>query len=257
MLLDTHDPHPVSVINKESLSPFFMVCDHAGCLIPSQLKTLGLQQSDLCQHIAWDIGIQKVGEAIAVLIDTTFVAQTYSRLVIDCNRGLNNSTLIPEVSDCVEITGNINLTLEQKQARITEIYQPYHQTISQLIDERLRTNIETIFISLHSFTPEMKDGFKRPWHAGILHGQDNQFSMVFKKILEENYAYPIGDNQPYALSPKNDYTVPTHAYQKKLPYLELEIRQDLITTADQQQEWADRLSLLLPLALQEYRAICS
>lgn len=257
MLLVTHDPHPVSVINKESLSPFFMVGDHAGCLIPSQLKALGLQESDLTRHIAWDIGIKKVGEAISDLINTTFVAQTYSRLVIDCNRGLSNPTLIPEISDGLAIAGNLSLTSDQRQARITEIYQPYHQTISKLIDDRLRINIDTIFISLHSFTPEMKDGFKRPWHAGILHGQDNQFSMIFKRILEENYTYPIGDNQPYALSPKNDYTVPTHAYQRNLAYLELEIRQDLITTADQQQEWADRLSLLLPLALQEYKAICS
>lgn len=257
MLLDTHDPYPVSVSNKESLSPFFMVCDHAGCLIPSQLAHLGLHETDRYRHIAWDIGIEKVGAGLASLLDATFVAQIYSRLVIDCNRGLNNLTLIPEVSDGLPILGNQNLTSEQKQSRITEIYEPYHHKIARLITERLKTDIDTIFISLHSFTPEMKDGFKRPWHAGILHGQNNQFSMIFKKILEENYAYPIGDNQPYALSPKNDYTVPTHAYQKNLPYLELEIRQDLITTQEQQQEWAERLSLLLPMALREYRLSCN
>lgn len=257
MLLDIHDPHPVSVTNKDSLSPFFMVCDHAGRIIPKQLGNLGLAEKDLYRHIAWDIGVKNIGEVLSVLLDATFVSQTYSRLVIDCNRSFANPTMIPEVSDDLPIPGNQNLTPAQKQLRITEIYESYHQMISQLIENRIKTNIETIFISLHSFTPEMKDSFKRPWHAGILHGQNNQFSMVFKKILEENYAYPIGDNQPYALSPKNDYTVPTHAYQRNLPYLELEIRQDLITTKDQQQEWTERLSLLLPMALQEYRSLCN
>lgn len=256
MLLATHDPYPVTVRNKNSLSPFFMVCDHAGCLIPVNLEYLGLQERDCHRHIAWDIGIKQVGEALSILLDSTFVTQTYSRLVIDCNRGLNNLTLIPEISDGLSITGNNKLSIEQRQERIAEIYEPYHQEIGQLIENRLETNIETIFISLHSFTPEMKDGFKRPWHAGILHDQNNEFSLVFKKILQENYPYPIGDNQPYALTPKNDYTVPTHAYKNNLPYLELEIRQDLITTKDQQQEWAERLSLLLPMALQEYQALC-
>lgn len=257
MLLSKDDQAPFSIINEESFSPFLMVCDHAGYVIPSELNNLGLQEKDRYRHIAWDIGIKKVGTEIATLLDATFVAQTYSRLVIDCNRGMNNPTLITENSDDILIPGNQKLTTEEKQARIKEIYEPYHQIIEKIVDERIKINMETIFVSLHSFTPVMHDGFQRPWHAGILHSQNDQFSMIFKKILEENYSFPIGDNQPYALTEKNDYTVPTHAYKKGLPYLELEIRQDLITMEDQQQEWAERLSLLLPMALKEYETVCS
>ncbi|MDI2111898.1 N-formylglutamate amidohydrolase [Commensalibacter nepenthis] len=256
MLLCNHDPNPVSIMHEKSFSPFLMVCDHAGYVIPDQLADLGLQEKDRYRHIAWDIGIKNVGEQLSTLLGATFIAQTYSRLVVDCNRGENNPTLIAQTSDDLAIMGNQNLDLMQKQERIDEIYKPYHQTISKLIDERLTTNIQTFFISLHSFTPVMNDGFQRPWHAGILHGRNNQFSMIFKKLLEENYHYPIGDNEPYALTEKNDYTVPTHAYQRNLPYLELEIRQDSITTMDQQYEWAERLSLLLPMALKEYQVQC-
>ncbi|CAI3922524.1 Predicted N-formylglutamate amidohydrolase (HutG2) (PDB:2ODF) [Commensalibacter communis] len=256
MLLRQHDPNPVSIMNEKSLSPFFMVCDHAGYAIPDQLKDLGLPEKDRYRHIAWDIGIKNVGEQLSILLGATFITQTYSRLVIDCNRGENNLSLIAEKSDNSLIKGNQNLSSEQKHDRINEIYTPYHHTISTLIDGRLATNIQTIFISLHSFTPVMNDGFQRPWHAGILHGRNNQFSMIFKEILEENYHYPIGDNEPYALTEQNDYTVPTHAYQRNLPYLELEIRQDLITSTDQQFEWAERLSLLLPMALKEYQTQC-
>ncbi|MDI2090205.1 N-formylglutamate amidohydrolase [Commensalibacter oyaizuii] len=252
MLLCDTDPNPVTLVNPDSLSPFFLVCDHAGFTFPKALKNLGLTKEDQQRHISGDIGIKGVGEKLSSLLHATLITQSYSRLVIDCNRNTLNPTLIAPTSDDTVIPGNQNLSLEQQQARITEIYQPYHQKISDLLDCRLQRNIHTVFVSLHSFTPKMQNGEKRPWHAGILHEYSDKFSLLFKQKLQENYAYPIGDNQPYALTEKNDYTVPNHALKRNIPYLELEIRQDLITTSEQQEEWAERLSFLLPIALKDY-----
>lgn len=249
--LSLKDPDPVTILNENAHPPFLLICDHAGIAIPEFLNELGLTVKDRYRHIAWDIGIKGVGEKLAYLLQSTLVLQNYSRLVIDCNRALNNPTLIPVVSDHVVVNGNQFISEGEKNFRIQAIYQFYHNTIENLIKQRLAQKRKIIFIALHSFTPEM-DGFQRPWHAGILHNRYDEFALIFKKYLEKNYAYPIGDNEPYALTEKNDYTVPYHVFKRKLPYLELEIRQDLITTELQQQEWAERLAFLLPKALTEY-----
>ncbi|AYN86905.1 N-formylglutamate amidohydrolase [Commensalibacter melissae] len=131
------------------------------------------------------------------------------------------------------------------------MYNSYHACIEQDIERRQNAQISTCLIALHSFTPQM-DNIERPWHAGILHDRYPEFGLIFKKYLEQYYDFPIGDNEPYRLNEKNDYSVPCHAYGGKLPYLELEIRQDLIRSEIQQKEWADRLAYLLPLTLQEY-----
>ena len=56
----------------------------------------------------------------------------------------------------------------------------------------------------------------------------------------------VGDNQPYSVSDDSDYGANVHAEARGLPYVELEIRQDLIADAAGQQAWAQRLARLLP-----------
>ena len=42
-----------------------------------------------------------------------------------------------------------------------------------------------------------------------------------------------------------DHTIPRHAFAARRPYVEIEIRQDLLATAEQQAGWADLLAPLL------------
>jgi predicted N-formylglutamate amidohydrolase len=58
----------------------------------------------------------------------------------------------------------------------------------------------------------------------------------------------VGENEPYRVSDLTDYTVPVHGERRGLPHVEIEIRQDLITEAAGQREWAERLARLLPAA---------
>lgn len=251
-LLGKHDPFPVQTIYDCSHSPFVLIGDHAGALIPKSLNELGLSQENRYRHIAWDIGVAGLGNCLSSYLHSCFIEQLYSRLVIDCNRGIDNPTSIPTISDHVSIQGNQQLTIQEKKQRIETIFNPYHQKIEQILEWRKKESLPTVLIALHSFTPEMENQI-RPWHAGILHGKNSKFSLIFKRILERSYNYPIGDNEPYALVEANDYSVPYHAMQKGLPYLELEIRQDLLNSKDQQQEWAKRLAELLPLAYRDYQ----
>jgi predicted N-formylglutamate amidohydrolase len=47
---------------------------------------------------------------------------------------------------------------------------------------------------------------------------------------------------------ETDYTIPRHAFAASLPYVELEIRQDLIAKTAGQHVWNRRLSVALEIA---------
>jgi len=93
----------------------------------------------------------------------------------------------------------------------------------------------------------------RPWQAGVLYHLETRLAGIMIDLLRAEGDLTVGDNEPYVLTGTSDYTVPHHAEARGLPYLELEIRQDLITDAAGQRAWADRLARLLPLAWQKFR----
>ena len=85
----------MTVYNADAASPFLLVADHAGNLMPRALGRLGLVEAELQRHIAWDIGIAGLGRLLADALDATLIQQNYSRLVIDCNRPLDAVSSIP------------------------------------------------------------------------------------------------------------------------------------------------------------------
>jgi predicted N-formylglutamate amidohydrolase len=59
----------------------------------------------------------------------------------------------------------------------------------------------------------------------------------------------VGDNEPYAVSDTSDYGVIEHGERRGIPYVEIEIRQDLVSDEAGQRRWARRFAELLPEAL--------
>jgi len=252
-LLFCDEPAAVAVDHPSGSSDLFLTCDHAGRRIPKRLGQLGLADAEMDRHIAYDIGAKAVAIALADALDATLVSQVYSRLVIDCNRDPAVASSIPEISELTEIPGNLRLTEGQRAARRAEIFQPYHDAIAAALDARAARAQPTALVSVHSFTPVYK-GEVRPWHAGLLYNRDARLSLILKQLLEDEGGLIIGDNQPYFVSDLTDYTIPVHAERRGLPYLELEIRQDLIATEAGQREWADRLTRLLPQVWAAFKA---
>jgi len=236
------------VLNPGAASPFLLLGDHAGRILPSRLTDLGVPEPELKRHIAWDIGIADLGAQLSERLGATFVRQRYSRLVIDCNRDPARADAIPQVSDGVAIPGNAGLTAAQRQARIDEIAGPYHAAIAAELEARDGRGLPTVLISLHSFTPTMA-GFVRPWRFGVLHAGDSAFSRAALTILRaEVGADLVGDNQPYRMD-EVDFTIPRHCRPRGLDYLELETRQDLLADAEAVRPIADLLARLLPRVL--------
>lgn len=252
-LLAPDEPPPVVVEHDGGTSPFFLTCDHAGNRIPKALGRLGVPESELTRHIAWDIGVAAVSRQIADALDATVVMQIYSRLVIDCNRDPLVPSSIIEVSESTEVPGNRNVDLIDRIARQREILEPYHRRIAEALDRRAERGRETALIAMHSFTPVYKD-IERPWHVGVLHNRNPDFALTVLALLKREGDLIVGDNEPYFVSDLTDYTVPVHAEGRGLPYVELEIRQDLIAHETGQREWAERLIRILPEAWREFSA---
>jgi predicted N-formylglutamate amidohydrolase len=242
-LLGRDDPSPAIVSNKSGSSPFLLLGDHAGRIIPEKLGTLGLPPEAFEQHIAWDIGIAGLGERLSKALDATFIRQPFSRLVVDCNRKHTAPDFVPTVSDGVTIPGNVDLKTSDRSARRREIHMAYHHRITGLLEARDQQARDTVLVSLHSFTPSL-NGEARPWKYGVLHRGDSKISSAMLALLRERFGDEAGDNQPYAMD-GIDYTIPFHADPRGLPYLELEIRQDLIADGAGQDEVAALLAELL------------
>lgn len=249
-LLCADDPPPVRIANPNGRSPFLLTADHAGNVVPSALGTLGLDDDERARHIGWDIGVDALGLLLSEALDAVFVRQTYSRLVIDCNRDPASEKAVPPVSDDTPVPANRSLSDADLKARVAEIHEPYHQAIAAEIARRAQIGQDTILVSLHSFTPALRaNGLSRPWPIGVLHdGGDASFAKRLLAVLRKGGELLVGNNEPYTMNSVG-YTIPRHAYATGLLYAELEIRQDLLMTAKGVAGWKDTLASALPSAL--------
>lgn len=247
-LLAADEPPPVRIIPGDPSSPFVIGCDHAGNRIPRALGSLGLGPADLTRHIAWDIGVATLAERLAPALGAFVALQTYSRLVIDCNRPLSAKSSIVEVSERTEIPGNQGITRAEAERRARAIFHPYHARIREEVERRERAGQPIVYVALHSFTPEFL-GVKRPWHAGVLYHRDTCLAHALLELLRDEPGLVVGDNEPYSVSETSDYAILEYGERRGHLHVELEVRQDLLADADGVASWAERLARLLPLAV--------
>jgi predicted N-formylglutamate amidohydrolase len=247
-LLEPDEPSPVRVLHEDGASDFFLTADHAGKAIPRRLGDLGVATAELERHIAWDIGIAGVTERLSTALDATAALQTWSRLVIDCNRDPAWPSAVPTISELTEIPGNANLTETDRIARVEAIFQPYHQQIAALLDARAAAGRRTVLIAMHSFTPVFKSE-SRAMEVGVLYFRRTKLAQIMLDLLRAEGDLTVGENAPYALTEDSDYSVPFHAQRRDLEHVEIEIRQDLIATAEGQAAWASRFARVLTAAL--------
>ncbi len=248
-LLVDSEPAAVATAHENGASPFLFLCDHAGRRIPKKLGDLGVSEIELRRHIAWDVGIEPVARTLAASFDAHLIMQPYSRLVIDCNRRPGSKTSISTVSEATDVPGNYDLSAEDAAARVREIFDPYHQTVTHTLNDRRDAGRETILVALHSFTP-VYAGIPRPWHAGVLYNRYPKLALALFELLQAEGDLTVGNNEPYSVSDDTDYTIPVHGEQRGLMHVAIEIRHDLIEDARGQKAWAERLARLLPRAVE-------
>lgn len=237
------DPPAVTAVNESGSSPYVLLGEHASNFIPARYGKLGLPDSELQRHIAWDIGIAEISRRLSKQLDAPLFLSGYSRLLIDCNRPVEVPSSIPEISESTVIPGNQGLDAEERQRRADRFYWPFQHRVAHHLDRRQAAGKPTIVFGVHSFTPVFK-GFERPWHAGVLFRRSRAFGNALVEALR-GPGLVVEANQPYQITQSGDYTVPVHGEARGLTVVLIEIRQDLIMDAAGQAEWAERLALAL------------
>jgi len=232
---------PAVLVNGGGRSPYVLVCEHASNRLPRALGTLGLAESDLQRHIAWDIGAEQVARLLSRLIDAPLMLQRYSRLAYDCNRPPDSSDAMPEISETTPIPGNRQLSPADRLARISEIYRPFHAAIADLLDGRAAAGARSMVVTIHSFTPVYK-GTPRAVELGILHDRDPSLAA---KLITSFPTVTARLNQPYGPEDGVLHTLNLHAAPRGLPHAMIEMRNDLISHERGRDEWAERLSASL------------
>lgn len=234
---------PTETFSGDLSCGILFLCDHASNAVPSAYGDLGLPAEQFQRHIGYDIGARPLTLALAERLNAPALMTTYSRLLIDPNRGEDDPTIVMRLSDGAVVPGNAGITTEERQRRIETYHRPYHRLISDTLDQMLELAPPPVIISMHSYTPVWR-GVPRPWHAGILWDTDARAVHPVIDGLAEQEGIVVGDNEPYDGALKND-TMYQHATCRGLAHALIEIRQDLIADEAGVAEWTGRLLPIL------------
>jgi len=239
------DAPAVLIENEDGRSPIILLCDHASNRMPSPYDvSLGVSDADKQAHIAWDPGALGVSRALSQHLDAPLIHSTISRLIIDCNRAEDAPDLIPARSEMTAIPGNAALSEGERVRRLDLAHRPFHAAIEAALNKRREDSRPAALVSVHSYTP-VYNGIHRPWEIGLISGDDRRLSDPVLADLRARTAFQVGDNQPYSPADRVYYTLHRHGESVGLPSLMIEIRNDEITTPDEEQEWADLLAPML------------
>lgn len=205
----------------------FISCEHAVSTIPPMYLHLYQQQESLLQtHRAIDFGALDIAHHLVKTFGCDYSTATVSRLLIDCNRSLNNAHCFSEFTQ--------NLPRNEKQTIIDQYYLPYRNQTESLIQKHIDLGHQVLHISSHSFTPVF-NGVTRNAGIGLLydprrHGE-REVAREWRELLsQQTPSYYVRMNYPYQ-GVSNGFTTALRKKHPEKDYLgfELEINQSLLT----------------------------
>lgn len=217
-----------------------IVVDHASNRVPADIE-LGIAPDLLCKHIAWDIGAAALGRGLCARLGCPGLFGNVSRLVLDLHREPDSPGLIPASSDGHAIPGNQGLSDAERESRLARFWRPYHARLLAMVE----ANRPALIVAVHSFTPQLESagGPDRPWQVGILYNQDDRAARIVIPALTA-MGLTTGDNEPYSGRLLNA-TMNMHAEAHGIPYLAIEVRNDLISDAPGLERWTHLLESVI------------
>lgn len=228
------------IVNPNGSSSVVLVCEHATHFIPDAFQNLGLSPENLKSHAAWDPGAKAVAQYLSHTMDAVMVQGEVSRLVYDCNRPPSAPDAMPKSSEIIQVPGNTGLSTAEKAARVQTYYEPFRTALAHVISQ-----IDApIIVTIHSFTP-IYHGKQRDVEIGVLHDSDTRLADAMLATGANHCDRVILRNQPYGSEHGVTHTLTEHAIPNGYLNVMLEIRNDLITTQDQQSEMAHMIAIWL------------
>ncbi|WP_296762799.1 N-formylglutamate amidohydrolase [Sediminimonas sp.] len=239
---------PFEILNDDGAGPAVIVCEHASNHIPARYRGLGLEPAALESHAAWDPGAEAVARRLSRVLDAPMIAGRVSRLVYDCNRPPDAASAVPQQTEDIEVPGNAGLGSADRAARVQAVYEPFINALEGLLDRRSRVKTPFALVTVHSFTPTWF-GQPRAVEIGLLHDDDSRLADAMLARAEGIATRRTERNAPYGPADGVTHTLQRHGLARGLPNVMIEIRNDLITTAAEQDAIAQELLALLVPAL--------
>lgn len=234
---------PFEIVGQDRPGRWLVTCDHATNRVPGCIGggALGIATADMDRHIAYDVGAAGVARRLAERLNAPAILSTFSRLVIDPNRGEDDPTLVMKLYDRTVIPANRAVDAAETERRLDRFHRPYHDALEALAARR----DDTVICAVHSFTPRLFGRSDRPWQIGILYSHvDPRLAVALLDRLRAEPGLVVGENEPYGGHLDGD-SIDRHALRHGRPNVLIEIRHDLIRTEDGQIAWADRLAPIL------------
>ena len=234
-----HDAYEIA--GDPAAGPFLFTCEHATRRLP-EWEAAPADLPLLEDHWGWDVGAADLTRELARLCGSGALLSRFSRLVCDPNRDPGEASFV--VSDVQGHTFSFNRGVDgaERERRRARYFDPYHAAIDHALAARAAAG-EVRLCSIHSFTP-VYDGSARPMEVGVLFDDHEAHAeQLVGALAAEGFA--VARNEPYSGFAGLIYSARRHGRAHGVVYLELEVRNDLIATAEQTRATAERIARAL------------
>ena len=218
-------PRPFLLHNPRSLSAVLLTCEHATNRLPFSARKRGPLRAIMDSHWGYDIGGWELTRELARRLRAGAIGGRWSRLLIDLNRRVTDSTLIRSTAGSVPLPWNEGIDVDEIERRVLAYHMPYHLEVDRLILRRLVRGVHPVLLAIHTFTPE-SNGRLRRFEVGILYEHHRVPAHRLGRALRQE-GLSVRYNQPYSGMEGMMYAVDRHGTHHRLPCLELEVNQKL------------------------------
>ncbi len=227
---------------SERPGPFLFTCEHASNDLPEGVQPTREDRKLLEEHWGWDIGARDVVVQLVAQLGGQAVVSRFSRLWVDPNRDAKSESLIVTSIDGQSVSFNQEVDDAQRACRLRDWFEPYHEAVKQVGRARSCQPEPVEILSVHSFTP-LYLGKTRPMEIGVLFNEHDERAWYMEEALTAQ-GFEVALNAPYSGKPPDRliYAAQRHGQYLQIPYLELEIRQDLIETSQLAREVGNRIA---------------
>ena len=228
-----------------------VICDHAANALPPRYGDLGLPREALERHIAYDIGAAWLARRLAERLGAPAMLSTFSRLLIDPNRGGDDPTLVMRISDGDLVPGNARIDaaeIERRRRRYLGALPRGDRGDGRSDAGERRAAGDPLDPFFHAVLARAARGRGRSACCGTPTRACR--APLIRALGAEPDIGPeaVGDNEPYDGALPGD-TINAVATARGLSNALIEMRQDLIGERAGAEAWADRLArIVAPIA---------
>jgi len=229
-------PSPVELLGPPLGGRVVLTCEHASSAVPPPWVMPQCDRRWLRTHWGHDRGAAELTRALSRRLGCPAVLSTFTRLLADPNRPPDHPDLCRRSVEGVALELNRLLDPEDVVGRVVRLHAPFHGAVDALLGARRAAGVPTFVFSVHSFTSDYH-GQLREVQLGVLFdepesGESTGDAGRMLASLRSHQRWNVQPNAPWSGMDGLIYSVARHSRAHGFRYLELEVRDDLLTGPD-------------------------